>query len=165
MKTFATQLHKALGGKSDVLCLDLPNHGLQSSSDMCSMDYIDLAGDIRHTLTSLGVAKCHLVGSSIGGKAAAATALPSSADLQRALPAFQVLSVSLLDVCPLQTSSKDLLRVSPTPHMNAAIALPELPEPEPVPCGELTLEQLRAFDGSDSSKPLYLVSRYGSELP
>ena len=58
-----------------------------------------------------------------------------------------------------------LLRVSPTPHMNAATALPELPEPEPVPCGELTLEQLRAFDGSDSSKPLYLVSRYGSELP
>ena len=44
-----------------------------------------------------------------------------------------------------------LRRISPPP---AAMAEPA---PEPVMCGELTLEELRAFDGSDPSKPLYLV--------
>jgi hypothetical protein len=45
-----------------------------------------------------------------------------------------------------------LRRIAPP---RAAMAAP--PPPEPVPCGELTLEALRAFDGSDPSKPLYLV--------
>jgi hypothetical protein len=47
--------------------------------------------------------------------------------------------------------SNYLRRIAPPP---AAMAEPA---PEPVMCGELTLEQLRAFDGSDPSKPLYLV--------
>ena len=44
-----------------------------------------------------------------------------------------------------------LRRIAPPP---AAMAEPA---PEPVMCGELTLDELRAFDGSDPSKPLYLV--------
>ena len=46
-----------------------------------------------------------------------------------------------------------LRRIAPPPAAMAA------PPPEPVMCGELTLEELRAFDGSDPSKPLYLVRR------
>ena len=48
-----------------------------------------------------------------------------------------------------------LRRVAPPPAAMAA------PPPEPVMCGELTLDELRAFDGSDPSKPLYLVRRPG----
>ena len=44
-----------------------------------------------------------------------------------------------------------LRRIAPPP---AAMAEPA---PEPVMCGELTLDELRAFDGSDPSKLLYLV--------
>jgi hypothetical protein len=48
-----------------------------------------------------------------------------------------------------------LRRIAPPPAAMAA------PPPEPVMCGELTLDELRAFDGSDPSKPLYLVRRPG----
>jgi hypothetical protein len=53
-----------------------------------------------------------------------------------------------------------LRRIAPP---SAAMAEP--PPPEPVPCGELTLEALRAFDGSDPSKPLYLVRAEGGGGP
>jgi hypothetical protein len=51
-----------------------------------------------------------------------------------------------------------LRRVSPPPAMAA-------PPPPPAQCGELTLEQLRAFDGSDPSKPLYIVRGRGRGEP
>lgn len=46
-----------------------------------------------------------------------------------------------------------LSRVAPSPQQDMEPA----PAPEPVLCGELTLQELRAFDGSDPAKPLYLV--------
>ena len=54
--------------------------------------------------------------------------------------------------------SRFLSRVSPLSAAAMAEAA-EAPPPEPVHCGELTLEALRAFDGSDPTKPLYLVRR------
>ena len=48
-----------------------------------------------------------------------------------------------------------LSRVSPL----GTATMAEAPPPEPVHCGELTLEELSAFDGRDPTKPLYLVRR------
>lgn len=126
MKTFAQQLHKHLDGQHSVICIDLPNHGQSRwlHGSVRPMDYNSLAGDIRYTLQCMDVFDCHLLGSSIGGKTAAALALQTmeqghKGDMEMetstsSVSTFDVSSLILMDVCPTAYELKNLLRVSPT---------------------------------------------------
>jgi len=106
MKTFSQQLYKSLGEEHTVICIDLPNHGESCKHGPIRMGYPQLAIDVIHTLEGLNVKRCHMLGSSIGGKCAAAVALyPSSLSCE---------SITLIDVCPTEYTVKDFLRVSPT---------------------------------------------------
>ena len=78
--------------------------------------------------------------------------LASATGAQLLLAAFATLLLARLVARFLASY---LRRIAPPPAAMAA------PPPEPVMCGELTLDELRAFDGSDPSKPLYLVRRPG----
>ena len=56
-----------------------------------------------------------------------------------------------------------LARIKPL-GMSAPEEAPPAPK-APVPCGELSLAELKAFDGSDKSKPLYLVRLWSETSP
>jgi esterase len=64
-----------------VVALDLRNHGASPWAD--TMDYGELAADIRATLRALGVGRCALLGHSMGGKAAMVAALRHGVEIER----------------------------------------------------------------------------------
>lgn len=66
-------LAQALEANFRVTRIDVPNHG--QSPHWEHMDYPRLAGALVSLLDSLGIAKAHLVGHSMGGKIVLATAL------------------------------------------------------------------------------------------
>lgn len=64
---------RSLSERCRVVLVDLRNHG--SSGHSATMSYADMAGDIAETLDSLQIEAAHLVGHSMGGKAAMRFAL------------------------------------------------------------------------------------------
>lgn len=66
-------LARALENAHTVIRIDIPNHG--QSEHTQKMGYDDLAFKVISLLDSLNIGRCHLVGHSMGGKIALATAL------------------------------------------------------------------------------------------
>jgi esterase len=66
-------VQRALAPRFRVIALDMRNHG--DSPHAPDMRYPTLAADVRETLQSLGIERAAVVGHSMGGKAAMATAL------------------------------------------------------------------------------------------
>jgi len=64
-----------------VIALDLRNHGASPWAD--TMDYADMAEDVRATLDALGHRRFALIGHSMGGKVAMAAALAQGAAVER----------------------------------------------------------------------------------
>ncbi len=68
--------HSALAGDRAVYALDLPGHG-QSSKDISEASIEFFANVVREWMDALGIEQAHLVGHSMGGGVALATALGS----------------------------------------------------------------------------------------
>lgn len=64
-----------------VVALDLRNHGGSPWAE--AMSYGAMAADVGATLDGLGIARCSLIGHSMGGKVAMATALVHTAQVER----------------------------------------------------------------------------------
>lgn len=89
-----------------VVTLDLRNHG--SSPRAEAMDYPAMAADVTETLAALAALPCVLVGHSMGGKVAMATALAEPAAISRLMvvdmapvaypPHFRVISAAMRDL-------------------------------------------------------------------
>ena len=73
-----------------VLALDLRNHG--ASPHAAAMDYRTMAADVSETLAALRARPCALVGHSMGGKVAMATALADSEAVAR---------LAVVDIAPV----------------------------------------------------------------
>lgn len=78
--------------------MDLRNHG--SSVRDVEMDYELMAEDVLHSLQSIGIEKAHIIGHSMGGKAAAATALVGTWN--------KIESVVILDISPVPYTRDDI---------------------------------------------------------
>jgi esterase len=72
-------LGKALQSDFNVMLVDLPDHGKSSHTDTFSLT--TYAQRIAQTIRSHGISSCHLVGHSLGGKAAMMMALDAPPDL------------------------------------------------------------------------------------
>ena len=68
---------RALAPHHRVLCVDLRNHGHSPWTD--SMDYLEMADDVRALIARQGLSRPTVVGHSMGGKTAMALALTSPA--------------------------------------------------------------------------------------
>jgi len=80
------QHQKALGdGGRLVIGLDLRNHGESPHGPVAS--YAAMAEDVAETLEAMGIARCRLLGHSMGGKVAMALALTRPALLERVVVA------------------------------------------------------------------------------
>jgi esterase len=73
-------IQRKLAARFRVLALDLRNHGM--SGHARGMRYADLAEDVLETLRAHAALPCGLVGHSMGGKAAMATALEAPAAIR-----------------------------------------------------------------------------------
>jgi len=96
--SWAKLLHSKLNERYDIMVMDLRNHG-QSVRDV-EMDYELMANDVLFSLESLGISKAHIIGHSMGGKAAAATALVGTWN--------KIESVVILDISPVPYSREDI---------------------------------------------------------
>jgi esterase len=79
------RLQRALARTHRVIALDLRNHG--ASPHASSMTYPEMAGDVLDTLAALGALPAALLGHSMGGKVAMATALLAPEAVARLLVA------------------------------------------------------------------------------
>ena len=82
---------RGLAGEFSVYSLDLPNHGLSPRSD--HMTYRDMAADVAAFIRERGLAPCHLLGHSMGGKVAMQLALDAPELVNRLVVA---------DIAPVQ---------------------------------------------------------------
>ncbi|MAA93564.1 MULTISPECIES: alpha/beta fold hydrolase [unclassified Arsukibacterium] len=64
---------RTLSDQWHVISIDLPNHGQSPHSD--TMDYSSMVADLAATLDNLNIARCAVLGHSLGGKLAMAFAL------------------------------------------------------------------------------------------
>jgi pimeloyl-ACP methyl ester carboxylesterase len=71
------QVTERLASRFQVVRLDLRGHGRSGRIEECTLD--DLAADVRDTWDSLGIAKSHLAGFSLGGLIAQSLALSDPA--------------------------------------------------------------------------------------
>jgi pimeloyl-ACP methyl ester carboxylesterase len=78
-------LQLRLSERFRVVALDLRNHG--DSPHAPDMDYATLAADVMETLDAIGMARCSLVGHSMGGKVAMRAALDHPDRIDRLLVA------------------------------------------------------------------------------
>jgi pimeloyl-ACP methyl ester carboxylesterase len=78
-------LARRLAAHGRVISIDIRNHG--ASPHAAWMDYRTLAGDVLETLTALNVTQAALLGHSMGGKTAMATALMAPDRVSRLLVA------------------------------------------------------------------------------
>ncbi|MBX2839592.1 MAG: alpha/beta fold hydrolase [Gammaproteobacteria bacterium] len=74
----------------DVLRIDLPAHG--ESPSLPEINLLSMSDALRHTLDTLDVNHCHLLGHSLGGKVAM--------QLASVLPAEQLKSLLVVDIAP-----------------------------------------------------------------
>lgn len=72
---------KRLGAHHRVLAFDLRNHG--ASPGAATMDYAEMAEDVRASLAALGCRRYALLGHSMGGKVAMLTALRDPGSVER----------------------------------------------------------------------------------
>lgn len=72
---------RSLAAHHRVIALDLRNHGASPWAD--TMDYAEIAADVRTTLHALGHRRFALLGHSIGGKAAMIAALAYGREVER----------------------------------------------------------------------------------
>ena len=72
---------RALAPHHRVLCVDLRNHGHSPWTD--SMDYLEMADDVRALIARQGLSRPTVVGHSMGGKTAMALALAQPEALKR----------------------------------------------------------------------------------
>ena len=80
---------------------------------------------------------------------------PAAVSAQASLPAGLLVGLLLVfTYLVARFLASFLARVSPPP---AAMAAPPEEAQAPLPVGELSLAELRQYDGSDTSKPLLLV--------
>jgi pyruvate dehydrogenase E2 component (dihydrolipoamide acetyltransferase) len=86
----------ALAADRPVIALDLPGHG-GSSKDVGDGSLASLAKDVAVALDALGVARCHIVGHSLGGAVAARLAIDRPA-----------LVASLILICPSSLPGNDV---------------------------------------------------------
>ena len=70
-----------LAARHRVIALDLRNHGASPWAD--SMDYAEMAEDVRYTLHALGHRRFALLGHSMGGKTAMTAALLHGSEVER----------------------------------------------------------------------------------
>lgn len=104
-QTWARLLQEGLGYAHDIICIDLPNHGRSTRLGGRSINYEHIAADLQHTLGLLNVRHAHLVGHSMGGKAAAAATLyTAESDLFR--------SLTIMDISPWHYSEEEFAGVS-----------------------------------------------------
>ena len=73
---------RALAPHHRVLCVDLRNHGHSPWTD--SMDYLEMADDVRALIARQGLSRPTVVGHSMGGKTAMALALEKLGDAAKA---------------------------------------------------------------------------------
>lgn len=114
-KNFAT-VQRRLAEHRHVLALDLRNHGVSPHAE--GMAYVTLANDLAATLAALGHGPVDLVGHSMGGKTAMATALTRPRLVRRLV---------VVDIAPVVYA-----------HGNAALAakLQALPLDAPISRGQ-----------------------------
>lgn len=80
-RSWAAALAPTLESRRRCVSLDLRNHGDSFQSD--SMDYNDMAADVLSTLDHLGIDEATILGHSMGGKVAMATAFAASHRVER----------------------------------------------------------------------------------
>ena len=78
-----TSIAQRLSKQHRVVTLDLRNHGASPWAD--TMDYEEMAADVRATLHARGYHRYALLGHSMGGKAAMVAALQHGAEVERLL--------------------------------------------------------------------------------
>ena len=78
-----TSIAQRLSKQHRVVTLDLRNHGASPWAD--TMDYEEMAADVRATLHARGYHRYALLGHSMGGKAAIVAALQHGAEVERLL--------------------------------------------------------------------------------
>jgi esterase len=71
------------------------------------MDYDSMAIDVLHTIKTLGLTEVHMVGHSMGGKVAAATALKEYAQVN-------IKSLTMMDISPVHYPEEEFTSVSDT---------------------------------------------------
>lgn len=120
-----------------VYTLDLRNHG--DSPHVDGMDYADMAGDVARFLRSQTLTHVLLVGHSMGGKVALATALSlSDRDRRRDrdLPSSTLAGVVSIDMSPARGRLSSEFNVRPLPsvprrHMQVACVMHRAGEQAP----------------------------------
>eukprot|EP00607_Mallomonas_marina_P011239 CAMPEP_0182416116 /NCGR_PEP_ID=MMETSP1167-20130531/225_1 /TAXON_ID=2988 /ORGANISM="Mallomonas Sp, Strain CCMP3275" /LENGTH=284 /DNA_ID=CAMNT_0024588547 /DNA_START=431 /DNA_END=1285 /DNA_ORIENTATION=- len=100
---------------SDIICLDLRNHGRSASQGSTEASYELMAADVKETMDYLNIEKAHLIGHSMGGKTAAVTALrPDMLD--------RILSVCILDISPVHYEPEEFASVTDTVEVLSSLS-------------------------------------------
>src|SRR5215475_9154770 len=89
-----------LGERRHVITLDLRNHGNSPWTD--SMNYPEIAEDVRNALHRFGYPRYALIGHSMGGKAAMVAALNHPGELERLI---------VVDIAPVPYTARHLALV------------------------------------------------------
>jgi esterase len=139
-----------LAERRRVIALDLRNHGASPWAD--SMNYAEMAHDVRHTLHVLGHRRFALLGHSMGGKVAMIAALLHGDEIERLVVA---------DIAPVAYPPRHLGHVRAMHALDLAglsrrsEADARLAAAVPDPAERAFLLQNLAFDPLPSPPPLY----------
>jgi pimeloyl-ACP methyl ester carboxylesterase len=106
-QSWAKLLSEHLQHSHDIICVDLRNHGTTASLGPLPIDYESMTIDIKITMDRLGIQNAHLIGHSMGGKAAAAAALNKELS-------SRILSVTILDISPVHYEIDEFTSISDT---------------------------------------------------
>ncbi|CBN78297.1 conserved unknown protein [Ectocarpus siliculosus] len=107
---WGAKLVKSLDQERRVFAVDMRNHGASSHHD--SMTYVDMANDVLGFLADKGLSEAVLIGHSMGGKAAAMTAL---------LHPQVVKGLVVMDIAPVSYSMVDATNWGETQKIIEAI--------------------------------------------
>jgi pimeloyl-ACP methyl ester carboxylesterase len=112
-QSWAAMLHEKLGGKHEVVCCDLRNHGKSAALGELEMNYESMASDLMATMQTLGFKRAHLVGHSMGGKVAAAAALLHGQSMGHGRGEIFP-SLTMMDISPIAYTAEEFLGVTST---------------------------------------------------